>query len=181
MTRYDFTPLFHSTVGFDRMARLLDSALETADSTQHYPHYNIEADGEDRYRISMAIAGFSQEELSIECSGQALVISGKKVDETPETHFLHRGIANRDFVRKFELADHVKVTGANLVNGLLTIDLLREVPEEKKLKTIEIKTSNPSSLIEKAKKMIEGDKKNKNSSLIWTAEVGDFVSSLRKS
>ncbi|MCZ4280205.1 Hsp20 family protein [Kiloniella laminariae] len=161
MTRYDFTPLFHSTVGFDRLARMIDSALETADSSQNYPLYNIEADGEDRYRISIAAAGFSEEELTIETNEQTLTISGQKSEKTPETLFLHRGIANRDFVRKFQLADHVKVTGANLVNGLLTIDLVREIPEEKKPRTIEIRKSAPKTLIAKAKQLIEGEKKNK--------------------
>ncbi|MDH5750252.1 MAG: Hsp20 family protein [Rhodospirillales bacterium] len=157
MTRYDLSPLFRSTVGFDRFARLLDSLPDTVETVQSYPPYNIEADGEDRYRISVAVAGFTDEMLSIEVKEDLLTISGKSPEVEAETTYLHHGIAGRDFVRKFQLDDHVKVTGANLINGLLTIDLVREVPEEKKPRVIEIKKSSPQSLLGKAKKLLEGD------------------------
>ncbi len=157
MTHYDLSPLFRSTVGFDRFARLLDSLPDAVETTQSYPPYNIEADGEDRYRISMAVAGFAEEMLAIEVKENLLSVTGKSPDTEAKTTYLHHGIAGRDFVRKFQLDDHVRVSGANLANGLLTIDLVREVPEEKKPRTIEIKKSSPQSLLGKAKKLIEGD------------------------
>ncbi|MBC8267227.1 MAG: Hsp20 family protein [Rhodospirillaceae bacterium] len=157
MTRYDLSPLFSSTVGFDRFARLLDSLPDTLETVHTYPPYNIEADGEDRYRISMAVAGFTEDMLNIEVKENLLSVSGESQETNTESKYLYRGIAGRDFVRKFQLDDHVKVTGANLANGLLTIDLLREVPEEMKPRTIEIKNSVPKTLLGKAKKLIEGD------------------------
>ena len=157
MTRYDLSPLFRSTVGFDRLARLLDSMPDTTGNAQPYPPYNIEADGEDRYRITMAVAGFTEEMLGIEVRENLLTVTGKSSGLERETTYLHHGIAERDFERKFQLDDHVKITEANLANGLLTIDLVREVPEEKKPRTIEIKRATPESLLGKAKKLIEGD------------------------
>ena len=159
MTRYDLSPLFRSTVGFDRFARLLDTLPETVESAPAYPPYNIEADGEDKYRITMALAGFTEDMLNIEVKENLLTVSGKAGKEEAEVTYLHHGIAERDFLRKFQLDDHVKVVGANLVNGLLTVDLAREIPEEKKPRVIEIKKSEPKSLLGKAKKLIEGDGK----------------------
>ena len=159
MTRYDLSPLFRSTVGFDRFARLLDTLPETKDVVPSYPPYNIEASGEEGYRITMALAGFAEDMLNIEFKGNLLTVSGKTPKEETDVTYLHHGIAERDFVRKFQLDDHVKVTGANLANGLLTIDLVREIPEEKKPRVIEIKKSEPKSLLGKAKKLIEGDSK----------------------
>ena len=159
MNAYDFSPLFRSTVGFDRLARLVEAASRTDPSAQSYPPYNIETTGEDAYRITLAVAGFGEDELSIEVRENALLIAGKKEAEEDEATYLYRGVAERHFVRKFQLADHVKVKGANLSNGLLSIDLVREVPEEMKPRTIEISTSAPAKLVAKAKKFIEGKHK----------------------
>lgn len=157
MTRYDLSPLLRSTVGFDRFARLLDSLPDTVETAQSYPPYDIEADGEGLYRISMAVAGFTEDMLGIEVKENLLSVTGKSPQREGETRYLHHGIAGRDFVRKFQLDDHVKVSGANMANGLLTIDLVREVPEEKKPRVIEIRKSSPLSLLGKARKLIEGD------------------------
>ena len=159
MTPYDFSPLFRSTVGFDRFIQLVESALQADSNVQTYPPYNIETTGEDAYRITLAVAGFSEDELSVEVRENALVIAGKKAAEEDGAIFLHRGIADRQFVRKFQLADYVKVKGANLSNGSLSIDLVREVPEEIKPRRIEIATSAPAKLISKAKKLVEGKRK----------------------
>jgi len=159
MTTYDFSPLFRSTVGFDRFARLVDAALQADTAAASYPPYNIETTGEDAYRVTMAVAGFREDELSIEAHENTLTIAGQK--KTGEDHgtFLYRGIAARDFVRKFQLADHVKVAGAYLDNGLLSVDLIREVPEEMKPRRVEIRKEAPVNLMEKAKKLLEGKPK----------------------
>ncbi len=154
MLSYDFSPLYRSAVGFDRLARLAESALRHETAAPAYPPYNIERAGEDKYRITLAVAGFSLAELQIEARDNALAVSGKKTPSESEQNYLYKGIAERDFLRKFELADHVKVIGANLDNGLLTIELMREIPEEMKPRTIEIKTGQPLSLTEKAKKLL---------------------------
>ncbi len=139
MRHFDFSPLYRSTVGFDRMFTMLDS-LGQPENGQSYPPYNIERTGENAYRITMAVAGFSEDELSIEARRNALTVSGQKAeDENAENReFLHRGIAARAFERRFQLADHVEVTGAELVNGLLHIDLKREIPEDMKPRRIDI-------------------------------------------
>jgi len=138
-TNLDLSPLFRSSIGFDRIFDLLESAsrVETLDN---WPPYDITKAGEDAYRITMAVAGFTPDELTITHEPNLLVVSGSKSDEGTG-QYLHRGIAGRAFRRKFELADHVKVTGASLENGLLTIDLLRELPEEMKPRRIEITTA----------------------------------------
>jgi len=138
MRTIDFSPLFRHSVGFDRLQRLADAALQT-DSANGYPPYNIEQLGEDGYRISMAVAGFGEADLDVTVTENTLVISGK-IDDAEDVTYLHRGIAGRAFERRFELADHIKVSGANLVNGLLQVDLVREVPEEKKPRNISINT-----------------------------------------
>jgi len=139
MRSYDLSPLFRSTVGFDRMMRLLDAAGRVDESAPTYPPYNIEKTGEDSYRVTMAVAGFSQDELNITVQEGVLTVTGKAVkEEEPKQQFLHRGIARRAFERRFELADHIQVNGANLVNGLLHIDLVREVPEAMKPRKIAI-------------------------------------------
>lgn len=138
MRTFDLTPLYRSSVGFDRMANLLDSAMRSEQSQPSYPPYNIELTGEDQYRISMAVAGFDQSELTIEAKQNALTVTGKKAGEREERAFLHRGIAARDFERRFQLADHVKVVSATMENGLLHIGLVREIPEAMKPRTIEI-------------------------------------------
>ncbi len=139
MTTYDFAPLFRSTVGFDRLLNTLGHDLRP-----DWPPYNIEKTGETTYRISMAVAGFAPDELELITLEGALTVTGKKQGTEPNpAQILHRGIANRSFKQSFDLADHLKVVGASLVNGLLMIDLVREVPEAKKPRKIEIGTAQP--------------------------------------
>lgn len=149
MRAYDFTPLYRATVGFDRMADLVDRVLATEPAQGNgYPPYNIEKTDEDAYRISVAVAGFSEDELSVEVRPNALVISAAKAkDDTPRT-FLHRGIATRAFEKTFQLADHVHVTGAQAADGMLHIDLVREVPEALKPRQIQIARASQSPAIE---------------------------------
>lgn len=138
MTTIDLTPLYRSTVGFDRMASLLDSAVRREQSGSGYPPYNIEVVGENQYEITLAVAGFTDAELQLEVENGVLTVSGKKGESDEERKYLHQGIATRSFVRKFNLADHVEVKDAMTENGLLRIALLREVPEAMKPRTIEI-------------------------------------------
>jgi molecular chaperone IbpA len=135
-TAFDFSPLYRSSVGFDRVFDLLENASRVT-TVDNWPPYDIARTGEEGYRITMAVAGFSQEELSITQEHTMLIVSGQKSGEDAG-EYLHRGIAGRTFQRRFQLADHVKVTDASLENGLLTIDLKREVPEEMKPRRIEI-------------------------------------------
>lgn len=139
MRHVDFSPLYRSTVGFDRLFSMLDS-LGQFDSGQTYPPYNIERTGEDAYRISMAVAGFSENDISVEAHQNVLTITGEKREERNEerTEILHRGIASRSFERRFQLADHVEVTGAVLKDGLLHIDLVRNLPDGMKPRRIPI-------------------------------------------
>ncbi len=150
MRSYDFSPLFRSSVGFDRLSRLMDSALRLDDAQLAYPPYNIEQSAEDSYRITMAVAGFTDSEITVTAQQNQLVVSGKptKIEETKS--YLHRGIAGRAFERRFELADHIRVSGAELANGLLHIDLKREVPEAMKPRTIAINATqkNQPNVIE---------------------------------
>ena len=139
-TAYDFSPLFRSSVGFDRIFDLLENATRVQ-AIDNWPPYNIEKAGEDQYRISMAVAGFSPDELNLTAQPNLLVVSGQKQGEE-STQYLHRGIATRSFERRFELADHVKVKDARLDNGLLTIELVREVPEEMRPRRIEVQAWN---------------------------------------
>ncbi len=142
MRNFDLTPLYRSTVGFDRLANILDKVART-DGGSGYPPYNIEKTGEDTYRITIAVAGFSDDELSIEARDGQLVISGRKAEEEEETTYLHRGIATRAFEKRFQLADHVRATDATTANGLLHVDLVREVPEALKPRKIEIASARP--------------------------------------
>ena len=147
MRTFDLSPLYRSTVGFDRMAGLMDQ-LMTGDTAQpSYPPYNIEKTGDDAYRISIAVAGFGEADLNLEVKEGQLTVTAKKViDENAEKPvYLHRGIAERGFERRFQLADHVRVSGADLANGLLHIDLVREVPEALKPRTIAIRSSESAS------------------------------------
>jgi len=144
MRSFDLTPLFRSTVGFDRLAAMLDASARLDEQTFSYPPYNIEKLGDDAYRITMAVAGFGPENLEIVAKDRSLVVSGKGSQEATGTQYLHRGVAGRAFERRFELADHVQVKGANLNNGLLHIDLVREVPEAMKPRTIAIGASAPA-------------------------------------
>lgn len=160
MLTYDFAPLLRTAIGFDRLARQLEAAARH-DEAAGYPPYNIECSGEDRYRITLAVAGFAEGDLDIEVTENSLVVSGRKADREGEPAYLYKGIATRDFSRRFELADFVQVTGANLSDGLLTIDLKRELPEEKKPRRIAIKAEAPKGLLEKARKLIEPAAKKK--------------------
>ncbi len=150
MRTIDFSPLFRHSVGFDRMQRMLDSATRMDSSANAYPPYNIEQVGEDNYCISMAVAGFSEQDLDVTAKENTLVVSGKIADEDEDKTYLHRGIAGRAFERRFELDDHIKVVGGSLVNGLLNIDLQREVPEEKKPRKIAIETKESGRIEKKA-------------------------------
>ena len=149
MRTFDFSPLFRSSVGFDRLAQLMDSARDDAPS---YPPYNIERTGEDQYRITMAVAGFGENDIEITAQENALTVVGKQPkDEAPKS-LLYRGIAGRPFQRRFELAEYIRVTGASLENGLLHIELVREVPEAVKPRTIKIgsKVEAPKAVEQKA-------------------------------
>ncbi len=138
MRSFDFTPLLRSSVGFENLNRLVDAATRGDGSA--YPPYNIEKLGEDAYRISMAVAGFGEEDLDVTVHENVLIISGKATEREEEEsrEYLHRGIGTRAFERRFELADTIKVTGAHYANGLLNVELAREIPEEKKPRKISI-------------------------------------------
>jgi molecular chaperone IbpA len=144
MRTYDLTPFYRTAIGFDRLAKLLNDS-QRSENEISYPPYNIELVDENAYRIVMAVAGFQQNELEIETEHQTLRVTGRKAKKEQENTFLHRGIATRDFEHKFQLADHVKVTGANLENGLLTVALVREIPEALKPRKIEIGTQVQAS------------------------------------
>ncbi|MCA0011140.1 Hsp20 family protein [Mesorhizobium sp. B292B1B] len=155
-TAFDFSPLYRSSIGFDRIFDLLENASRTA-NVDNWPPYDISRTGDDAYRITMAVAGFSEDELSIVHEPNMLVIAGERAGED-NGEYLHRGIAGRPFERRFELADHVKVTGAGLVNGLLTVDLQREIPEEMKPRKIEIGTSMAKAKEKSAAKPVQVEK-----------------------
>lgn len=142
MRAYDFSPLYRSAIGFDRLAGLLDSASRLDAQAPSYPPFNVERVDENDTRVTMAVAGFTEDELDIEVKDQTLTISGRKSEETDNRTYLHRGIAARNFERRFQLADHVQVTGARLENGLLHVDTRREIPEALKPRTISIEAAN---------------------------------------
>ena len=152
MRRLDLTPLYRATVGFDQIADLMDRALANDVSQNSYPPYNIEKTEDDGWRISIAVAGFSDDDLSIEVRDRALVVTARKADDEAEKTYLHRGIATRAFERRFTLADHVRVTGASHADGMLHIELMREVPEALKPRRIEISKAPKSdaNLVEAA-------------------------------
>ncbi|RBA23723.1 Hsp20 family protein [Herminiimonas fonticola] len=133
MRTYDFSPLYRSAIGFDRLAQFFDDSQRTESS---YPPYNIELVNEDKYRITMAVAGFDRSEIEIVTEGDTLKITGRKAREETPRNFLHRGIASRDFEHSFQLAEHVHIVGAKLDNGLLNIELAREIPEALKPRKI---------------------------------------------
>lgn len=143
MRHTDFTPFYRSAIGFDRLFQMLDQATGF-DADQSYPPYNIERTGENAYRITLALAGFTPDELKIEVKEQTLTVAGEKAADKTERTFLHRGIAARAFERRYQLADHVDVTGASFENGLLHVDLVRNVPESKKPRTVAIGTTAPA-------------------------------------
>jgi molecular chaperone IbpA len=148
MRTIDFSPLYRSAVGFDRLADLLEAATRS-EAPSGYPPYNIETVGENAYRIEIAVAGFKPEELNIEAKENTLTVQGRKAANDDNRHFLHRGLAERNFERRFQLADYVVVTGADLADGLLSISLERQLPEALKPRRIEIATG---------KQQIEGEK-----------------------
>jgi molecular chaperone IbpA len=148
MRTIDFSPLYRSVVGFDRLADLLETA--TADAATGYPPYNIERTDENAYRVDIAVAGFRPEELNIEVKENLLTVTGQKAANDDQRRFLHRGLAERNFERRFQLADYVVVTEANLADGLLSISLKRELPEALKPRRIEIGAAQPT--------LIEGEK-----------------------
>lgn len=149
MTTFDFTPLFRTAIGFDRLAQALESANRT--EAGGYPPYNIELTGEDQYRISLAVAGFAEDELDIEVKENILKISGRKREDIAGRQYLHRGIANRSFERSYQLADYVRVEGAELQDGLLHVDLQREIPEAMKPRRVQIRRADGEKLIESGK------------------------------
>jgi len=138
MQHFDFAPLYRSTVGFDRLVHLLDATGGANASASTYPPYNIERLGENEYRITMAVAGFSKDDIKIEVKESTLSVEGEKTEPEKERDYLHRGIATRSFERRFQLADHVEVAGADLQDGMLDIDLVRNVPERLKPRTVTI-------------------------------------------
>ncbi|MEY6432172.1 Hsp20 family protein [Thioalkalicoccus limnaeus] len=146
MTTLDFSPLFRSMIGFDRLANALETAYRSEPGG--YPPYNVELQDENRYRITLAVAGFSEDELNLEVKENLLTVSGQRHATERDGNFLYRGIANRGFERKFQLADYVKVVEAKLEKGLLHIDLVREVPEAMKPRRIEIRGTGTSPAIE---------------------------------
>jgi len=141
MRNFDLSPLMRSTVGFDHLSRLLDSTRNT-DTASAYPPYNIEKLGEDEYQITMAVAGFAPEELTVTIQDDTLLIAGRAGEEAEERAFMHRGIAKRAFERRFELAETIKVGNAHIENGLLQVDLKRVIPEHKKPRNIEIRSTD---------------------------------------
>ena len=146
MRPIDLSPLYRSTVGFDRLFDLIDSVTGFDQAATAYPPYNIERLGENDYRITMAVAGFGQDELRVDVKEQALTVAGARKAEDKERRYLHRGIAARNFERRFQLADHVEVKGAGLQDGLLHVVLVRNVPERLKPRTIAIGTAEPKQV-----------------------------------
>jgi molecular chaperone IbpA len=149
MRTFDPAPLFRASVGFDRIADVMDRMLTAETGQPTYPPYNIEKTDEHGYRISVAVAGFAAEDLTVEVKENALLIAGRRAEDEGGRNYLHRGIATRAFERRFHLADHVRVTGATHANGMLHVDLLREVPEALKPRRIEIaRSATPERLVE---------------------------------
>ena len=146
MTGFDLSPLFRSTVGFDRLSRALDTAFQSDARVQGYPPYNIEKTGENDYRITMAVAGFGEDDIEVTQAENTLVVRGKVEKEEEQGRVLHRGIAARSFERRFQLADYIEVREANLVNGMLHVSLVREVPEAMKPRTIAIGSAAPAQI-----------------------------------
>jgi molecular chaperone IbpA len=149
MNGYDLTPLLRTTVGFDRMARIMDAAMAAERPTRSYPPYNIARRDEDHYRITLAVAGFGESDLHVQTLNGRLVVTGRVEGDEEGVQYLHRGIAGRSFEHVFQLADHLRVTGARLDNGLLHIELERELPEALKPRTIAI-ASGAATQIEAA-------------------------------
>src|SRR6056297_263028 len=155
MRNFDLAPLYRATVGFDQIADMMDRVLSSDIGQPTYPPYNIEKTADDAYRISIAVAGFADSDLSVEVKDGALIVSARKAEDDGQRTYLHRGIATRAFERKFQLADHVKVNGASHADGMLHIDLVREVPEALKPRRIEISSGDSFE-----KDMVEGQAVN---------------------
>jgi molecular chaperone IbpA len=143
MTNYDFAPFWRSTVGFDRLFDMLEDDAARVASEQNYPPYNIERTGEHSYEVTLAVAGFTQNEITVTAAQNVLTVEGRKADKS-DHHYLYQGISARAFRRQFSLADHVEVAGATFENGLLQIRLVREIPESMKPRRVEIKTGAPA-------------------------------------
>ena len=150
MRTFDLSPLFRSTIGFDHLARMIDSAARLDEQAVSYPPYNIEKTGDDSYRIVMAVAGFSENDINITSEGNRLTIVGSARKDEGNVQYLHRGIAGRSFERRFDLADHILIKDATMANGLLYISLERLVPEEKRPRSIKIANGLPSTPAPKA-------------------------------
>lgn len=150
MTTFDFSPLYRSTIGFDHLANLLDNVSASERSQSAYPPYNIELLEPDKYRISMAVAGFEEDEINVEIEDNVLTISASKKAADIERNYLHQGIAERNFKRQFRLEDHVQVVSASLNNGLLHVELLREIPEAMKPRTIAINGQSKKGFLKSA-------------------------------
>ena len=148
MRSFDFAPLHRTNVGFDQIANLMDRVLSSDTAQPSYPPYNIEKTADDAYRISIAVAGFAESDLSVEVKENALVVSARKGADEPERSYLHRGIATRAFERRFALADHIRVTAASHENGMLHIDLAREIPEALKPRQIQITAGSPNEVVD---------------------------------
>jgi molecular chaperone IbpA len=148
MDSFNLSPLFRSTIGFDRLMRLADAATRVDSGSTAYPPYNIETTGENAYRLTMAVAGFAADELDLTVKENALLITGKVKKEEDGKEYLYRGLARRAFERRFQLAEHIKVAGASLDNGLLHVDLVREIPEAMKPRKIEIAGSASPKVID---------------------------------
>lgn len=152
MRNFDLTPLFRTSIGFDSLAHMLDGMTKLDEQATSYPPYNIEKVAEDRYRITMAVAGFAADDITLTAQDNMLLVNGKTKAEAEqqERHYLYRGIAGRSFERRFQLADHIRVTGAVMENGLLHVDLVREVPEAMKPRTIKIENGSKTKIDQKA-------------------------------
>jgi len=161
MNTIDLTPLYRNSVGFDRLASLIDNALTTETKASAYPPYNIEVVGENKYTISLAVAGFSQDELDIQIENSVLSVCGNKNNAKDDKQYLYQGIPNHTFERKFNLADYVEVIGADLSNGLLNINLVKEIPETMKPKKIAINQHNNALEHRKEEKVVNDKNKDK--------------------
>ena len=150
MTTFDFSPLYRSTIGFDHLANLLDNVSASERSQSAYPPYNIELLDADKYRISMAVAGFEENEINVEVEDSVLTIAASKISNEDERNYLHQGIAERDFKRQFRLEDHVQVVSATMNNGLLHVELVREIPEAMKPRRISINENSKQGFLKSA-------------------------------
>ena len=148
MRHFDFSPLYRATVGFDQIAEMMDRVLASDNTGSSYPPYNIEKTADDSYRISVAVAGFSETDLNVEVKENSLIVSAQKLEANDAATYLHRGIATRAFERRFQLADHVRVHGASYANGMLHVDLVREIPEAYKPRRIEITSAVAPEIVD---------------------------------